>query len=240
MPIYPSTVLAFSCRSSLSGFAGITKWLLRVAVAHGKPARAAEQATDGEYQESICRGRQTYGSPRIHADLKALGVACGIHRVARLMRKAFIRPVPARRFVATTDSDHALPVAQNCLNREFSAEKVDARWVSDITYLWTAQGWLYLAVVLDLFSRRIVGWSLAPTLHKEVVLNALEMAMQGRRAEAGLLLHSDRGSQYASLAYQERLLQAGVTCSMSRKGNPSESGFRCAGITHLRRVSLQR
>jgi putative transposase len=174
--------------------------------------------------------RQTYGSPRIHADLKALGVPCGVHRVARLMRKAAIRPVPVRRFVATTDSDHALPVAQNCLNREFSAEKADVRWASDITYLWTSEGWLYLAVVLDLFSRRIVGWSLASTLHKEIVLDALAMALKRRQTETGLLLHSDRGSQYASLAYQERLLEAGVVCSMSRKGNcwdnaPAESFF---------------
>ena len=181
-------------------------------------------------QSLFADSRQTYGSPRVHADLKAMGVSCGVHRVARLMRKAAIRPVPARRFVATTDSAHALPISQNCLNREFSAEKADVRWVSDITYLWTSEGWLYLAVVLDLFSRRVIGWSLAPTLHKEIVLDALAMALQGRQAEAGLLLHSDRGSQYASLAYQEQLLQWGVVCSMSRKGNcwdnaPAESFF---------------
>ena len=191
-------------------------------------------------QHLFAASRQTYGSPRIHADLQALGFPCGVHRVARLMRKACIRPAPARRFVVTTDSDHSLPLAENRLNRAFSAEKADVRWVSDITYLWTTQGWLYLAVVLDLFSRRIVGWSFAPTLHKEIVLDALAMALKGRQAEVGLLLHSDRGSQYASLAYQERLLQVGVVCSMSRKGNPSESGFRCAGIMPLRRVSSRR
>ena len=191
-------------------------------------------------QSLFAASRQTYGSPRIHADLKALGVSCGVHRVARLMRKAAIRPVPARRFVATTDSDHTLPVAQNCLNRKFSAEKADLRWASDITYLWTSEGWLYLAVVLDLFSRRVVGWSLAPTLHKEIVLDALAMALKRRQVEAGLLLHSDRGSQYASFAYQERLLEAGVVCSMSRKGNPSESGFRCVGTMPPQRVSFQR
>ena len=220
---YPVAVLCRVLQVSQSGYYA---WRSRTESLRVQQNRQLTQ----KIQSLFAASRQTYGSPRIYADLKALGVACGVHRVARLMRKAAIGPTLARRFVVTTNADHALPVAQNCLERGFTAAKANVRWVSDITYLWTAQGWLYLAVVLDLFSRRVIGWSLAPTLHKQVVLNALEMAMQGRHPGAGLLLHSDRGSQYASLAYQQRLLQAGVTCSMSRKGDcwdnaPAESFF---------------
>ena len=142
-------------------------------------------------REIFCVSDKTYGSPRVWTELLAQGVRCGVHRVARLMREAGIRAETVRRFKVTTDSGHGLPVFENRLNRQFTATTADSRWVSDITYLWTGEGWLYLAVILDLFSRRVVGWSLAPTLHKEIVLDALEMAVSGRRPEAGLLVHSD-------------------------------------------------
>ena len=172
-------------------------------------------------RQSFQASRQTYGSQRILRDLRAEGLACGKHRVARLMREAGLRALLPRRFVVTTDSRHVLPVAENLLNRQFGAEKADERWSSDITYLWTGEGWLYLAVVLDLFSRRIVGWSMQPSLGKELVLEALSMALCQRRPApgAGLLHHSDRGSQYASGAFQQALSRAGIACSMSRRGN---------------------
>ena len=162
---------------------------------------------------------RTYGSPRVHVELLAQGIVCGRHRVARLMQGAGIRAETVRRFRVTTDSGHGLPVFENRLNREFEATEANTRWTSDITYLWTSEGWLYLCVVLDLFSRRVIGWSLAATLHKEIVLDALEMAVSGRHRADGLLVHSNRGSQYASDLYQERLLRVGALCSMSRKGD---------------------
>jgi putative transposase len=174
--------------------------------------------------------KETYGSPRIFADFKEAGVACGERRIARLMRLANIRAVPPKRFVVTTDSDHDMPVAKNLLDRMFDAEKPDTRWTADITYIWTSQGWLYLAVILDLFSRRIVGWAMNQAIDRSLVLSALDMAVSGRNPTQDLLFHSDRGSQYASDDYQKRLKEAGIACSMSRRGNcwdnaPTESFF---------------
>lgn len=124
-----------------------------------------------------------------------------------------------RRFVVTTDSRHSLPVAENKLNQQFTASKPNEKWVTDITYVWTKEGWLYLAVVLDLFSRKVVGWSMDETMEKGLVMNALNMALKNRQPQKGLLHHSDRGSQYASADYQKLLEQQQITCSMSRKGN---------------------
>ena len=165
------------------------------------------------------RSKHTYGSPRILRDLREEGFRCGKHRVARLMRQAGLRAVLPRRFRGTTDSKHALPVAENLLGQDFTASKANKCWAADITYIWTGEGWLYLAVVLDLFSRRIVGWSMQASLHKELVLEALSMALCQRRPGLGLLHHSDRGSQYASANYQTRLQEARISCSMSRRGN---------------------
>jgi putative transposase len=167
----------------------------------------------------FAQSRKTYGSPRILRDLRAEGLSCGKHRVARLMRDAGLRAVVGPKFRVTTDSNHALPVAPNLLAREFTATGPNVKWASDITYLWTREGWLYLAVVLDLFSRRIVGWSIQPTIDRSIVTGALQSALQFRKPEAGLLHHSDRGSQYASGDFREALNASGMVCSMSRKGN---------------------
>ncbi len=165
------------------------------------------------------RSKQTYGSPRILRDLREAGFACGKHRAARLMRQAGLRAVVAPRFRLTTDSKHALPIAENRLARNFGASEANRKWAGDITYLWTGEGWLYPAVVLDLLSRRIVGWSMQATLDWSLVLNALGSALVHRRPAAGLIHHSDRGSQYASADFQKALEAAGITCSMSRRGN---------------------
>jgi transposase InsO family protein len=135
------------------------------------------------------------------------------------MREAALRPVWKRKFIHTTDSKHDLPIAENLLDRKFETASPNRAWVSDITYVRTRTGWLYLAAVMDLFSRKIVGWSIAPTMPAELVASALRMAIQARKPAPGLLLHSDRGSQYASLEYQSLLDQHGIRCSMSRKGN---------------------
>ena len=194
----------------------------------------------GRIRSFFERSKGTYGSPRILRDLKEEGVTCGKHRVARLMRRAGLRAVVAPRFRVTTDSKHPLPVAANLLERDFGAPGANVKWASDITYLWTGEGWLYLAVVLDLFSRRVVGWSLQARLDRALVVNALRSALYQRHPRAGLLHHSDRGSQYASRDFQARLFQRGIRCSMSRRGNSSESGFRCVGTTHRWRVSSGR
>ena len=161
---------------------------------------------------------------------KKPGIACSQKRIARLMRLAQIRAVLPKRFVVTTQCDPRLPVAENLLDRMFGAEKPDTRWTADITYIWTGQGWLYLAVILDLFSRRIVGWAMRQTLDRSLVSRRLDMAIAGRNPDPDLLCHSDRGSQYASGDYQKRLEEAGIVCSMSRRGNcwdnaPTESFF---------------
>jgi len=164
--------------------------------------------------------RQSYGSPRVHAELVAQGFEVSRNRVARLMREEGIVGRRKPRFRKTTDSDHKLPVAKNLLDRQFTVDEPDAAWVADITYVWTQRGWLYLAVILDLFSRRVVGWSMADHMRTELVLDALSAALGSRLpSAAGLIFHSDRGSVYASGDYQKALDNNGITCSMSRRGN---------------------
>jgi transposase InsO family protein len=163
------------------------------------------------------RGR--YGSPRVHAELHQRGQRIARKRVARLMRTAGLRARVRRRFRCTTDSKHAMAIKGNLLARRFAVSTPNAGWVSDITYLWTLQGWLYLAVVLDLFSRRVVGWSLSERLERGLALDALGMALKGRQPAGAMLHHSDRGSQYASHEYQQLLAAHGILSSMSRSGN---------------------
>ncbi len=176
------------------------------------------------------KSRQTYGSPRIHAILREQGIRCGGKRVARLMRQAKLKVKRKRSYKVTTQSNHNLPVAPNLLNQQFTATQPNQVWLADITYVATAEGWLYLAVVLDLYSRRVVGWSMQPTLNRRLVLSALDMALKLRNPPAGLLHHSDRGSQYASRDYQAMLATYELLPSMSRRGNcydnaPMESFF---------------
>ena len=177
------------------------------------------------------QSRDTYGSYRIHAELLDEGIRCGRERVARLARENNLEPKAARRFkVMTTDSNHKLPVAPNVLNRNFTAEGHDKIWLTDITYVSTAEGWLYLAAVMDVYSRRIVGWAISDSLHRQLVIDALQMAIATRQPSPGLLHHSDRGSQYARDDYQALLTQFQMIGSMSRKGNcydnaPMESFF---------------
>jgi len=184
---------------------------------------AARQREDEEVGEKVAAifeaKRGCYGSPRIHRELRAEGCAVGRKRVARLMVKHGLKARHKRRFRTTTDSRHGLPVAENILDRSFTADKPNAAWVTDITYIWTQEGWLYLAVILDLFSRRAVGWSMSERMTRQLALDALTMGLSLRQPHRDLLHHSDRGSQYASHDYRELMSAHGIVCSMSRKGN---------------------
>jgi putative transposase len=163
------------------------------------------------------RGR--YGAPRVRDKLAKQGTHVSRKRVARLMREAGLKAKGRRKYKPTTDSNHALPVAPNLLQRDFHADRPDTVWVSDITYIWTRQGWMYLAVILDLCSRKVVGWSLAERMTAALVCNALDAAARLRRPRRGLTFHSDRGSQYASHAFRRRLWRHQMSQSMSRKGD---------------------
>jgi len=165
------------------------------------------------------RSRETYGSPRIHDELKDQGIRCSRKRIARLMSEEGLIAKKARRFQRTTISDGEHPKAANVLDQEFTVEAPNMAWAGDITYLWTREGWLYLAVLMDLYSRRIVGWAVGDNLGQELAIAALRRALYERRPGSDLLHHSDRGSQYTSNEYQEILMERGMTVSMSRKGN---------------------
>lgn len=214
------------CRVLEVSTSGYYDWRARPESRRKKQDRRLAVEIKAIHKES----RQTYGSPRIHDELKDRGIHCGKKRVARLMRLHDISAKQTRRFKATTDSKHARPVAENVLARQFTPSAPNVVWAADITYIPTRQGWLYLAVVLDLFSRRVVGWSMHNRLNRSLVLDALKMALRGRSPRPGLIHHSDRGSQYASGDYQGLLQAHQMVCSMSRRGNcwdnaPVESFF---------------
>ena len=199
----------------------------------GRPASARAQRRDtllGEIRAVHAAVKARYGSPRMHAALVARGHGCCVNTVAQLMRQAGIAAKTARKYRCTTDSNHDRPVADNLLGRQFDPAGPNEAWVADITYIPTGEGWLYLAVVEDLYARRVVGWSMAARLESRLVVDALELAVQRRLPGEGLLAHSDRGSQYASEHYQRLLARHGITCSMSRRADcwdnaPMESFF---------------
>ena len=159
------------------------------------------------------------GSPRVARRLKAEGILAGRHRIAKIMRHNGWRAKAARKYKATTNSKHSLPVAPNLLEQDFSADKPDQKWVSDITYVWTDEGWLYLAVVLELYSRRVIGWAIDGRMTATLVCDALIMALWNRKLPTGVIVHSDRGSQYCSAVYQTLFRKHRLICSMSKKGD---------------------
>lgn len=198
------------------------------------PRHARQQRRDAlvvEIRSVHAEFRACYGSPRIHAELAARGHGCCVNTVAKLMREAGIAAKTKRKFrCTTTDSNHDLPVADNLLDRQFDVSEANTVWLADITYVPTREGWLYLAAVEDLYSRRVVGWAMAASMESRLVVDALDLAVQRRLPKEGLLTHSDRGSQYASEHYQRLLAKHGITCSMSRRGDcwdnaPMESFF---------------
>ena len=220
---YPVVVL---CRVMEVRRSGYYAWLRR------KPSlRARHDSVLSAHIRTAFQGsRRTYGSPRVRAEMASLGVRTSKRRVERLMRQSGFYALRKRRFVRTTDSKHTLPIAPNLLQRDFTASAPNRVWATDITYLWTTEGWLYLAVMLDLFSRRVVGWAMSEHIDEELVLSTLQMALRSRRPPRGLIHHSDRGSQYCGARYLAVLEANGVIRSMNRKGNcwdnaPSESFF---------------
>jgi putative transposase len=199
-----------------------------------RPRSTREQRRDAllvEVRAIHTQFKARYGSPRVHAELVARGHGCCVNTVAKVMREAGIAAKTARKFrCATTDSDHDLPVAENLLGRQFDPSVANEAWVADITYIPTREGWLYLAAVEDLYSRRVVGWAMDERMESRLVVDALALAVQRRLPGEGLLAHSDRGSQYASDHYQRLLAKHGITCSMSRRADcwdnaPMESFF---------------
>lgn len=188
-------------------------------------------------KELFRKSKKSYGSRRMSKGLRKQGLNVGRYQASRLMRRLELLVKSRKRFKFTTDSKHDLPIAPNILNREFQVDAPDRAWVSDITYVWTCQGWLYLAVVLDLFSRKVVGWSIQATMTADLVIDALAMASGRRRLFPGLIHHSDRGSQYASEAYRRELEKHKMIASMSRKkdcwDNAVVERFFCSLKTEL-------
>ena len=221
---YPLPVLCDTLEVSVSGYRAWKRG----------GGRSGQRLTDVQLLELIraihIQFKGAYGSPRMVDELRGRGFPAAKARVERLMREHGIRARHKRRYKATTDSRHSLPVADNLLDRHFSPEAPNRVWTADLTYIWTDEGWLYLAVVVDLSNREIVGWSIKPRMTTDIVVDALTMAWFRRQPAPGLMHHSDRGSQYASLVFQARLAEYGMVCSMSRKGNcwdnaPTESFF---------------
>ncbi len=194
----------------------------------------------GKIRTIHAKSTGTYGRVRVLAELRDRGFACGRHRIARLMRSADLQGIPRRRFRRTTTSVHRLPVAPNRLKQDFSASAPNQRWVSDITYLWTGEGWLYLAVILDLYSRKVVGWSTSNRLQSDLVLEALQMALGLRTLVPGLIHHSDRGSQYASQDFQNLLRNHDIQCSMSGTGNCYDNAVAESFFATLKRERVYR
>ena len=211
--LYP--IIGLMCKVLQVSRSAYYSWFKR------EPSPQDEVNKDLEYRirsvHKISRG--TYGSPRIHAQLQEEGFPISPNRVARIMKKLGIEAKTRRRVKTTTDSNHDLPIAENLLNQSFTAAGPNQVWCSDITCLRTGEGWLYLSVVMDIFSRQIVGWSLRDNMRKGLVLEALDAALKGRHVAPGAIHHSDRGSQYCSKAYRAKLKANGFRASMSRKGN---------------------
>jgi len=203
------------CRAAGASRSGYYAW--------AKRQRASRALSDErllvEIRAIYKRKRRRYGSPRVYNELKARGVRTSEKRVARLMRQDGLIARRKRRFRRTTNSNHKHPIAPNLLEQNFTASEPNRVWVGDITYVWTLQGWLYVAVLIDLYSRRVVGWAASRRITRELALRALAMAVARRGPPRGLIHHTDRGSQYASGDYQDALRQHGMVCSMSGKGN---------------------
>lgn len=194
---------------------GYYTWLNR------KPSMKSlsNESLDKKIVDIFNRHHSRYGHPRITDELHEQGETCGKNRVYRRMISLGLKAKGKKKFKVTTDSNHNLPIAANLLNRDFSTTAPNQKWVGDITYIWTDEGWLYLATIIDLYSRAVIGWSIQPTMTRELVCDALMMALWRRGFPRGVLCHSDRGSQYCSEDYQKMLKEYGLICSMSRKGN---------------------
>ena len=211
--VWPVRWLCEALGVSRSGFHA---WLSRPRSARAR----ADETLSGRIRASFVASDRTYGARRVWHDLLAEGASCGLHRIERLMRSQALHARPRRRGLpADTGERPTAPVAANVLDRQFTASAPNQKWVADFTYIWTAEGWLYVAAVIDLFSRRVVGWSMRATMTAQLVTDALMMAIWRRGKPRALLHHSDQGSQYTSEPFQKLMADNGVSCSMSRSGN---------------------
>jgi putative transposase len=211
--VWPVGWLCEALGVSRSGFHA---WLSRPPSARAR----ADETLGARVRASFVGSDRTYGARRVWHDVLAEGASCGLHRVERLMRSQALRARPRRRGLPPDRGERAREaVAANVLNRQFAATAPNQKWIADFTYIWTAEGWLYVAAVVDLFSRRVVGWSMSATMAAQLVTDALVMAIWRRGKPDALLHHSDRGSQYSSEQFQKLMADHGVTCSMSRSGN---------------------
>ena len=181
--------------------------------------KTSNRTLDAEIRRIFAEHKQRYGAPRIVDELNAQGIPCSKNRVARRMKVLGLRGIQAKKFKVTTDSNHNKPVAPDLLGQDFTATCSNEKWVSDITYLWTDEGWLYLAVVMDLYSRAVVGWAMNKRMTQQLVMDALTMALFRRGFPKGTVIHSDRGGQYCAVAYQRLIKKNGLRCSMGRRAN---------------------
>ena len=209
--IWPVSWICEALGVSRSGFHA---WLSRAPSARTR----TDEALGAMVRASFINSYRTYGARRVWHDLLAEGLSCGLHRVERLMRQQALKARPRRRGLPRDNGERSV-IAGNVLDRQFAAEAPNRKWVADFTYIWTAEGWLYVAAVIDLFSRRVVGWSMSDTMTAQLVTDALVMAIWRRGKPYALLHHSDQGSQYTSEQFQRLMTDNGVTCSMSRSGN---------------------
>jgi putative transposase len=208
--------VAWLCEALGVSRSGFHAWLHR-----GRCARSlADEAMMSTVRASFVASARTYGARRVWRDVLAEGFACGLHRIERLMRTNALRARPRRRALPRDDGLRmTTAIAPNVLDRQFTADQPNRKWIADFTYIWTAEGWLYVAAVIDLFSRRVVGWSMKAEMNAQLVTDALMMAIWRRGRPDTLLHHSDRGSQYSSEPFQRLMVDNGVDCSMSRSGN---------------------
>lgn len=209
--VWPVSWICEALGVSRSGFHA---WLGRAPSARAR----SDQMLGARVRASFIASYRTYGARRVWHDVLAEGQPCGLHRIERLMRQQALKARPRRRGLPKDDGQRSV-IAANVLDRQFSAEAPNQKWVADFTYIWTAEGWLYVAAVIDLFSRRVVGWSMSATMTAQLVTDALMMAIWRRGKPDALLHHSDQGSQYTSEQFQRLMADNGVTCSMSRSGN---------------------
>jgi putative transposase len=211
--IWPVAWLCNALGVSRSGFHA---WLNRTPSARSR----SDEVLGRRVKASFVASDRTYGARRVWHDMLAEGFACGLHRIERLMQLQALRARPRRRRLPKDEGERQMPsVPSNILDRQFEAERPNQKWIADFTYIWTAEGWLYVSAVIDLFSRRVVGWSMSATMTAQLVADALLMAVWRRGKPRELLHHSDQGSQYSSEQFQRLMADSGIVCSMSRSGN---------------------
>ena len=208
--------VAWLCNALGVSRSGLHAWLNRSPSTRSR----SDEATGERIRASFISSDRTYGARRVWRDLLAAGIDCGLHRVERLMRLQALRARPRRRRLPKDGGDRQITnVPSNLLARQFAAEQPNQKWIADFTYIWTAEGWLYVSAVIDLFSRRVVGWSMSAGMTAQLVADALLMAVWRRGKPNALMHHSDRGSQYSSEQFQRLMADSGIVCSMSRSGN---------------------